>query len=194
MTLSPTLVRSITLTVALGTGLVLTGCAQSPAPEPTQTIAPEPTGTTAPTTPASDPTALTCDEILPASVLDSALGESFTLNNSFVPETGSAGAELAAAGGAACEWTDGSGATVLVAAGTPGAAVIEAAESEASRAGETTDVFGASLTAYVSGEGGSTIDVFGEAGAWVHTVSSLYTSPSDAESIIEQIMQALPSG
>jgi hypothetical protein len=137
---------------------------------------------------------LTCDEILPVSVLDSALGESFTLNSAFVPEVGSAGAELAAAGGVACEWTDGSGATVLVAAGTPDSAVIEAPESEASRAGTATDVFGASLTAYVSGEGGSTIDVFGEAGAWVHTVSSLYTSPSDAESIIEQIMQALPSG
>ena len=180
--------RMIVVAAAMGTGLVLAGCAQTPTPTPTETSAPSPT------TPPSDPTALTCDEIAPVSVLDSALGDSFTLNNAFVPQTGSAGAELAAAGGAACEWTDGSGATVLVAAGEPSPSVVEAAKSEASRAGTITDVFGASLTAYVSGDGGSTIDVFSEGGAWVQTTSSLYSTPSDAKPIIEQVMQALPSG
>lgn len=185
----PAPLRMIAVAAAMGTGLVLAGCAQTPTPTPTPTE----TSAPSPTTPASDPTALTCDEIAPVSVLDSALGESFTLNRAFAPQTGSAGAELVAAGGAACEWTDGSGATVLIAAGEPGSTVIEAAKSEASRAGTATDVFGASLTAYVSGDGGSTIDVFSEGGAWVQTTSLLYSSPSDAKPIIEQVMQALPS-
>lgn len=191
-------IRTIAMAIALGTGLVLAGCAQTPTrtPTPTPTSTPTRTPTSSPssTTPAPDPTALTCDDILPVSVLDSALGESFALNTAFVPQTGSAGAEIAGAGGTACEWTDGSGATVVVAAGEPGSSVIEAAKSEASRAGTATDVFGASLTAYVSGDGGSTIDVFSEGGAWVQTTSSLYSSPSDAESIIDQILQELPSG
>ncbi|SIT66529.1 hypothetical protein [Microbacterium sp. RU33B] len=187
--LSPRL--TIACLAALSCGLVLAGCAQTAAPEPTQTSAPapEPTQTSAP-----DPASLTCDDILPTSVLDSALGASFTLNSDFVPQTGSAGSELAAAGGVACEWTDGAGATVLVAAGEPGPTVIEAAKAEASRAGTATDVFGASLTGFASGASGSTIDVFSESGAWVQTTSTLYSSPSDAVSIVEQIMQALPSG
>lgn len=195
--------RRLVAVAVLGVALALAGCAQTPAPapSPTATTAPAPAPTTtapttaAPTTPSPAPPsdAFTCDEILPTSVLDDALGSTFTAATSYVPQGGSPAAELAAAGGAACEWTDGTGATVVLAAGIPDAATMKAAENEASRAGESTDAFGASLTSYVSGEGGTTIDVFGARGAWIHTTSPLYTSPDVAAPLVTQVMQALPS-
>ncbi|PZQ91516.1 MAG: hypothetical protein DI534_00570 [Leifsonia xyli] len=169
------------------TTFALAGCTPTPEPTPTQSNPPAPS-------PSTEPAGLTCDEILPTAALDSALGTSFTLNAAFAPAAGSAGATIAAAGGVACEWSDSSGATVLVAAGAPGTSAIEAGKTLAASAGTPTTIFGASLTAYQSGQGGTTFDVFSETGNWVQTTSSLYTDPSDVTSIVAQIMQALPSG
>lgn len=174
--------------------LVLTGCAaaSAPAPTPVKTKTAEPTP--AHTTHAPVPSAINCDDVLPTAVLDSALGGTFTLTTSYVPTAGSPAAQIAGAGGVACEWTEESGATVLAAAGEPGASIIASGKSEAARAGTPIDTFGASLTAYQSGQGGTVFDIFSDGGAWVQTTSSLYASPSDVTGIVEQIMQALPSG
>lgn len=184
---------------AIGAGVIallagsIVGCAAQPAPTPTptQTETRPATQSPSPTTP---PAAFTCDELVPTSVLDSALGGTYTLNPSFEPEADSPAGQIAAAGGTACEWSDGAGATVLLAAGSPGAGVIESAKSEAARAGQTTDAFGSSLASFLSGEGGTTIDVFSEIGTWVHTESAAFTSATVAQPIVASVLQALPSG
>lgn len=175
----------------------LAGCSSAPAPEPTETVietvappsSPDPTPS-----PTQTAAGITCDELVSTSVLDDAFGGTFTLDDAFEPDADSPAGELLAGGGTACEWADGSGNTVLLAAGSPGADVTDAAESEAARAGEETDVFGSSLTAYSSGQGGTIIDVFSENGTWVHTESSLYTSPDLAEPVVSAALQEQPSG
>lgn len=177
--------------------LSIVGCAAQPTPTPTssptnthpatQAPAPVPTSTPGSASP-------TCEELVPSSVLDDALGGSFALNASFTPSSGSAAGEIVDAGGTACEWSNADGVTVLLAAGAPSEDVAAAGKSEASRAGESTDAFGSSVDSFLSGEGGTTIDVFTRSEAWVHAESAAFTSVAAAQSIIASALQELPSG
>lgn len=180
---------------AFAVPFVLTGCAQTPAPEPTSPPATEPVP--APETPAPTPTptpaAFTCEELVPVSLLQSTFGGTFTPQEPPAPGAGSAVDMLVDAGGTSCAWSDDSGNVVLLAAGQVGTQVVDDAEAMVSRAGVETDVFGADLTAYSSGQGGTLIDVFSDIGAWVHTESVLFTSPAVAGPVVANVLQELPS-
>src|SRR5262245_9385315 len=83
----------------------LAGCSSAPAPEPTETVV-ETVAPAPPTTPAPGPTqmpsGITCDELVPTSVLDNAFGGTFTLDDAFEPDADSPAGELVAGGGTAC--------------------------------------------------------------------------------------------
>lgn len=163
----------------------------TPAPVDPPSSQPVSTPTEAPTQPAAN--APSCDELLPTDVLARAFGGTFKLNHSYSPATSTPEHRIAENGGVACEWVQAGGPTFALAAGIPGESIVHAGKSEASRAGETSDVFGPNRTTYLSGPGGSIVDVFGDAGAWIHMTSSLLSEPGRAASIVTDVMQALPS-
>ncbi|MGB4778200.1 hypothetical protein [Microbacterium sp.] len=198
-------VAAMAFVAVLTVPFALAGCASTPTPTHTPTPTPTPNTKTqtapapAPSSetpqPQPEPTAatFTCDELVPVSLLNSTFGGSFTAQTPPAATDGSAVAQIIAAGGTACAWSNDSGQQVALAAGQFEADVIQAGESAAARAGEQTDAFGSDLTAYASGQGGTTIDVFSEIGAWVHTESVLFTSPAVAGPIVTSVMQELPS-
>jgi hypothetical protein len=189
-----------TLVGTTALALTLAGCSagaggsggSSPAPSRTSS----PASTPAPT--ATSALGITCDELLPSSVLDT-LAPGFALLPDSTPASGSNAAQIVSYGGISCDWSDASGATVTLAVAKPTADQLSTAETAIGGSGTRSTLFGADVTAWTPTGGGTfpgDFEVFPEAGYWISTVSSLYTGPdsTQAQTVVAQVLQALPSG
>jgi len=183
------------------TALALTGCSTTSDTAAPQTSAASPATSAAPvTTPKLDASELdiTCDELLPARILDG-LAAGFTPDTAFIPTSGSSAAQIQSFGGITCSWTTSSGDQLTLAIAKPTQDELTTAETGIGNSGTPSPLFGSGLKAWTIDGGGTfagDFEVFTGSGYWVSSVSSLHTGPdsTEAKTVIESALQALPSG
>jgi len=165
---------------------ILTGCTFPPTPPPTSTQA---TGTGL---------GLTCDQLVPAPVRDG-LQPGMKPTASFKPAAGTYPAKIVALGGTACQWQAPNGIAVDVTVGKLTPSTLATNQAKVAASSTSTLAFGdkSDVKGYVSNTGGTysgDMEVFTADGYWVSAQSPLFTSPSNAESVIGAVLQAVPSG
>jgi len=184
--------------------LALAGCSTTSDTAAPETAAAAPVAPATSAAPVTTPKAaastldVTCDELLPASVLDG-LATGFTPDTSFTPASGSYATQIASFGGVVCSWTTAAGDELTLAAAKPTEDELTAAETGIGNSGTASTAFGSDIKAWTANGGGTfpgDFEVFTPAGYWVSSVSSLYTGPdsTQAKTVIESALQALPSG
>jgi hypothetical protein len=179
--------------------LGLAGCTgptapATPSPSATHTAASAAKST--PSVTASPASAIPCGDLLPTSALAS-IGKGLTPTPSFTPAEGTYPAMIVQLGGEACEWTDASGNTLVVAVVKPVGAVLASEQQTVAASSTQTSAFGSGISAYEADSGGTSADdyeIFTPGGYWVSVLSPMFPTPESAASTVSIVLQALPAG
>lgn len=189
---SLSLAASVLVATALLSGCVPTetvdpetGETTTPTPTASETATPTPT----PTAEAGTPVTLTCEQLVPNSVMYS-FDPNFSLQPSFTPAPGSLAAEAVEAKGIACQWVhQTSGATIELSAAQPPAEALNDRMNDLVVSSNSVPTYG--VEGYFQLDGAT-----GEAQAfplpyWVTAVSTAFYEPGDAEPIVAAMISAL---
>jgi hypothetical protein len=194
MRLSRLRVGRLAVGLVLLSTAVLTGCVDEgeapPPPSPTASAPPTETPTPTPTpTATATPLSIDCDELVPASVLTGPLFADFHRVGTYVPPSGSAGAQVLEAKGTVCGWQNSKNQTLMVAVAQLDPATLLAMKNHlvtASHSVPTYEVEGYFQVTSGVGEAQAFLDPY-----WIVTTSVKYAEPGEAQPVVAATLEAL---
>ncbi len=179
------------LALALATTVVLGLAACAPADRVLRaTPTPVATEGTLPPEPINETVGVSCSTLITDQAIYDWGSGNFALDSTFVPESGSSAAQIAADGGLACRWINlTSQETVDVAVSIPADTDLAAAQQAAAAGGVAVPEFGDAYFRSVEGIG--YLDVFSD-GYWLTLQSTWFYEARDATTLVEAATLALP--